>query len=392
MKQNTIEYELIWKKINSSLSSKDEKVLEAWLQSNYKHRAYYEKVEEFYITGKIHNYEKINISQAWLKAESRLSERKKQINYLWTKIAAAVVVLILCIVSTYMVLNIEPSEIPLSQRLNKEIPPGVSMAKLTLANGKTVMLDATDQFETIIGCAKLENKKAKLVYSSNISQEKNKLIEEIHKLDIPRGGKYFLVLQDGTKVWINSETTLKYPIVFNPEGERVVELSGEAYFEVAKDTKRPFKVKLNEQTIEVLGTEFNVSSYSDESHIYTTLVKGKVKVTNNQNPENSFCLEPGHQLSYSKESGNILNVEVDVDQYVSWKDDIYKFKAKRLEDIMITLSRWYNVNIIFENEDYKEIRFTGEINRVKNFEDILNIIEKTNEVKFKSDYEGIVIY
>ena len=184
---------------------------------------------------------------------------------------------------------------------------------------------------------------------------------------------------------------MNYPLKFNPNGDRVIEVVGEAFFIVAKDTSRPFKVISQGQTIEVLGTEFNICSYPDEEVVYTTLIEGKVKVVNDKNKA-EFELIPGQQLNYSKEDGDAFSMQVNVEEYIAWVDDRYIFKEKRLEDIMRTLSRWYNVNFIFEEEKFKDLKFNGVFDRRKNFEEILEVLEKTNEMKFKSDYEGIIIY
>ncbi len=391
MKQREIDISLIWRKLNDSLTNEEEMLLESWLQSNPQHKDYFKRAKAYYKDGEVLNEKEFNVQQMWNQFEPLLKSQKRKIPYLWPKIAGAASLLILCVVSAYMVLNIKPSDVPLSKRLNKEIPPGISMAKLTLDDGKTISLNNNEEFVASIQNTEIKNDRSKLIYSGKDVKSMTDFKPKYHILNIERGHKYDLVLEDGTKVWLNSETKMRYPVKFDPNGDRIVEIIGEAYLMVAKDANRPFKVKTGDQIIEVLGTEFNICAYEDELNIHTTLAEGRIKISNQLN-ENVYEMEPGYQLNFSKETGDAYKAKVNVEEYISWRNDLYLFKSKRLEDIMKTLTRWYDIEFIFENEKYKDIRFTGEFDRSKNLENILEILEHTNEMRFKSDYEGIVIY
>jgi len=191
-------------------------------------------------------------------------------------------------------------------------------------------------------------------------------------LTIPRGGEYKITLPDGTKVWLNSESQLKYPVSFTEGTPRKVELVyGEAYFDVSPSTEHKgakFKVLNNRQEVEVLGTEFNIKAYKDETNIYTTLVEGKVAInTENQNK----ILTPGEQSNLDITLNSITINKVNIRQETSWKDGIYLFKGKSLKEIMVTLSRWYNMDVIFVDKNLEEVRFTGSLNKNQNIVDVL---------------------
>ena len=187
------------------------------------------------------------------------------------------------------------------------------------------------------------------------------------------GMEYTLTLSDGTQVYLNAESRLKYPVVFRG-AERVVELSGEAYFKVSKDALRPFIVEMNGVNVRVLGTSFNVRSYADEGQVVTTLVEGKVKV-------NDQDIVPGEQAVYSKNDGSTTVRQVEVEQYVAWQEGTFVFRNERLENIMKTLGRWYGVEFHFLDERAKEIRIGARFGRYDDMQPIIDMIKKTNLVE-----------
>ena len=189
-------------------------------------------------------------------------------------------------------------------------------------------------------------------------------------------------MADGTKVWLNSETTLRFPVQFASDVRRV-ELTGEAYFEVSRNENIPFIVSSGDQQVKVLGTQFNISSYPDNQSILTTLVEGSVEVSLEGNPAEKTMLEPSEQSYFSRNESQILKRNVDVAQYVAWKDGRFVFQDQMLGDIMKTLSKWYDVQVVFANENDKNLRFTGNLERYTDFNNILRKIERTNEVKFE---------
>ncbi|OIV43651.1 FecR family protein [Flavobacterium johnsoniae] len=255
--------------------------------------------------------------------------------------------------------------------VNKNILIGTDKATLTLEDGSVIALEKGKEYET----GKVSSNGEKLVYNS---QNKSKAIAN-NLLTIPRGGQFFVQLADSTKVWLNSESQLKYPIAFVDGETRQVELLyGEAYFEVSPSTKHKgsrFKVKTQMQNVEVIGTEFNIKAYKDESSIYTTLVKGKVAIDNAKQKE---FLEPNEQSRISRNSTEIAISKVDVYNEISWRKGLFVFKGMPLKDIAKVLSRWYDVDIVFADPALGNVKFNGVLNKNQKLEEILTTIKNIN--------------
>ncbi|MDH5414905.1 MAG: FecR domain-containing protein, partial [Flavobacteriaceae bacterium] len=269
-----------------------------------------------------------------------------------------------------------------------EIPivPGTEKAILTLEDGKQVELEKGRAYIN----SKVNSDGENLIYNREKSDKGKNIV--YNYLTIPRGGQFFVQLSDGTKVWLNSESKLKYPVSFDLDKTRNVELLyGEAYFDVSESAKHngaSFKVKTKVQDIEVLGTEFNVKSYNDDNIILTTLIEGKVKVSNGVVNK---LLKPGFQTNINIKRNDINVFRVDVDNVVAWKNGFFSFEKERLEDMLKTLSRWYSTKIIYENENKKDLIFSGVLKRTSSIEELLIKIEKTGRVQFKIDKKTITV-
>lgn len=260
---------------------------------------------------------------------------------------------------------------------DNNIKIGSDKATLTLADGSEVILNKGASYQT----AYADSDGEALVYKN----EDDQTTEVVYNvLTIPRGGQFFIQLTDGTKIWLNSESQLKYPVAFVKGKTRQVELLyGEAYFEVSPSESNygdAFKVQSSMQTVEVLGTQFNIKAYKEESEIYTTLIEGKVRI--NKGNENK-TLQPGQQSIISADSV-ISVIMTDVNMETAWKQGLFSFKDKSLKEIMIVLARWYDVDISFENEDLQKIRFKGVLSKDQALEDILLTIKNLKVIK---DYE-----
>lgn len=254
--------------------------------------------------------------------------------------------------------------------INKKIEIGSDKATLTLEDGSVIALEKGKKYAT----GNVSSNGEKLVYNS-----KNQNAIANNFLTIPRGGQFFVQLADSTKVWLNSESQLKYPVAFVDGQTRQVELMyGEAYFEVSPSTKHKgskFKVKTMMQNIEVIGTEFNIKAYRDESSIYTTLVNGKVAVSNANKKE---ILAPSEQSRLNNYNDEIKISEVDVYNEISWRKGLFVFKGMPLKDIARVLSRWYDVDIIFADSALGNVKFNGVLNKNQKIEDILTTIRNIN--------------
>ena len=212
-------------------------------------------------------------------------------------------------------------------------------------------------------------------------------VVEYHTMKIPRGGEYVLVLSDGTTVYLNAESELTYPVKFS-ENDRRVFLKGEAYFDVQRDTSKPFVVEANSLEIRVLGTEFGVRAYQDEGSIRTTLKKGMVSV---ENEENKVVLTPGMQASFNKETAKMDVREVNVDLFLAWKDGRLVFDNCSLENILEDLGKWYDFNIRYAREDARLIPFSLNIKKHNAFAEVLQLLEETGCVEFNIEDNVVIV-
>lgn len=384
-KIQVIDFAIIWKKLHFSISSKDQDVLDNWLNESKSHQEFYNNVKAFYSN----NQEFIGFDGDYRKAlkivNSKIHGNKlsKKRTIAWISSVASVIVILGSIIGIWIKQNeARQSEAVLS------LESGVAKATLILDNGKSYDLQEGNTIAIDEAAAVISNQGKSLQYVGN---EANVRKLKYNTLKVPRGGEFFVILSDSTKVWINSETTLKYPVRFLGN-ERRVELIGEAFFEVNKDTARPFRVVSGEQTVQALGTSFNISSYKEDSLIFTTLVDGKVIVMLNENSQINQILLPSYQSYLYKNQAQISQRKVNVSEYVAWKDGWFCFNNQSLDRMMSTLSKWYNVDVDFRNESTRKIKFTGTLKRYDNFEKVLIMLQKTHEIETIIEGRQLTIY
>ena len=262
-----------------------------------------------------------------------------------------------------------------------EIKPGSLRASLILNDGQEIMLDKRLSLMESDSSVVLSNEKGELSYR-NVRERSGE--SSINTLRVPCGGEYQLMLADGTRVRVNSESELVFPTCFNSD-RREVFLKGEAYFQVAPDSDKPFYVRVNDYIVKVTGTSFNVTSYTDDPCTMTTLVEGKVSVYGNDSTWNCD-LTPGHMLKFDKGTARVTSEECDPRIYTSWIDGEFKFRDMRLEDIMKKLNRWYDFEVAYEEEELKDLRFSGAAEKYNPVEFLLKMIEEVTKVRF--DIEG----
>ncbi len=252
---------------------------------------------------------------------------------------------------------------------------GTDKATLTLGDGSQIALEKGTSFQRQNTTSNGEE----IVYESGKSKSD---IIEYNYLTIPRGGQFSIKLSDGTQVWLNSESKLKYPVKFVEGKLRKVELVyGEAYFAVSPSSAHKgakFMVFNDSQEIEVIGTEFNVKAYKDESNVYTTLVEGKVAISIDDRKQH---LVPGQQLYLDKTSKTLLIKAVDVYNETAWKDGVFSFENKTLKEMMEVLSRWYDVEVIIENKSIENEEFVGVLRKNQNLKEILTNIKNFGIIK-----------
>ncbi|UJH67043.1 FecR family protein [Allomuricauda sp. SCSIO 65647] len=367
---------LIVKLIENSISEKEANILKEWLQ-NEDNATYFNEFIE--INHLINSKTKFDHRRPLLEIKEEIDNRKtKKIPAIF-KYAIAASILALISISFFLTTNNnDPIDAP--STITNTIEIGTDKAILTLADGSNIELKKGAAYSD--SNVTVENEK--LMYTK---QEREKSVSEMEYnfLTVPRGGQFFVQLSDGTQVWLNSESRLKYPTGFVDGQARNVELLyGEAYFDVSPSSKHEgsvFKVHTGMQEIEVLGTEFNIKAYEDENYIYTTLIEGKVTVDNTIKKE---ILHPGKQSVLNVETRDIQIAEVDVHSEIAWKRGLFNFKNKSLKEIMKVLSRWYDVEVVFVNKELEKIAFKGVLRKNQNIEEILSLIKTTN---FITDYE-----
>ena len=262
-----------------------------------------------------------------------------------------------------------------------EIKPGSLRASLILNDGQEIILDKRLSLMESDSSVVLNNEKGELSYR-NVREKSGE--SSINTLRVPCGGEYQLMLADGTRVRVNSESELVFPTCFNSD-RREVFLKGEAYFQVAPDSDKPFYVRVNDYVVKVTGTSFNVTSYTDDPCTMTTLAEGKVSVYGNDSTWNCD-LTPGHMLKFDKGTALVTSEECDPRIYTSWIDGEFKFRDMRLEDIMKKLNRWYDFEVAYEEEELKDLRFSGAAEKYNPVEFLLKMIEEVTKVHF--DIEG----
>tara|TARA_R110002096_G_scaffold334375_1_gene528163 strand:- start:10745 stop:11947 length:1203 start_codon:yes stop_codon:yes gene_type:complete len=255
------------------------------------------------------------------------------------------------------------------------IKPGHDRATLTVEDGSIVALEKGNRYQN----QNVKSNGEEIIYEVR-GQNTSKIA--YNYLTIPRGGQFQVTLSDGTRVWLNSESQLKYPVRFIDGKTRNVELVyGEAYFDVSPSEEHEgskFKVLNQSQEVEVLGTEFNIKAYKDEFTIYTTLVEGKVAVRNGTSKQN---LIPNQQTNLNLKNNSYTISTVDVKDEISWKNGIFSFSKKPLKEIMKTIARWYDVNVVFENKQLEEITFSGVLGKNQNIEEILLTLKTLSTIK-----------
>jgi ferric-dicitrate binding protein FerR (iron transport regulator) len=273
-----------------------------------------------------------------------------------------------------------------------DVAPGTDKAILTLADGSTIQLNNSGNKKIANENGTAVNQQgAQLVYDAGQSSSVNKSTVVYNTLSTPKGGQFRLVLPDGSRVWLNAVSSIRFPTMFIGK-ERNVEITGEAYFEVAHDAAMPFKVKINTPLgdggeVEVLGTHFNVNAYADEATVNTTLLEGKVKVSKNAGV---VLLKPGQQAQLINQDQLKLVENADIDAAMAWKNGIFLFKKNDMETIMRQVARWYDADIVFENKIPGYFVATG-IPRTMPVSQLLKALEMAGGVHFEIDNKKIIV-
>lgn len=306
-----------------------------------------------------------------MNINSKRMPAKQPIRLTLMRAAAAVILITASVTSYFLIFRPLPTKtVATTNKLNTandDIGPGTSGAILTLGNGQVIVLDtAANGF--LAGNAHINKTNLALTFSGEFTKE-----TDYNTLITPRGRQQQLMLSDGTRIWMNAESTVKFPAAFS-SGKREIEITGEAYFEVAKDKLRPFVVKIGDAAIEVLGTHFNVMAYPDEEMLKTTLVEGSVKFISGSR---SQLLKPGQQSQLFKNKSIKLIENADTEQALAWKNGRQVFVGADIESLIRQIERWYDIDVTFSGE-IPPRSFTGDISREANLSEVLQLLEINN--------------
>lgn len=379
-----INWDVIVRRILGKATEQDNERVERWLAENEGNRTYYRKAERYfnvYYTGE--KQRQVDVEEAWNefliyagKSRNRLHLRMR------IAIVAAIIFPVFILAAVFW--------LPLEEDRQVEVTPNTSLLPgntkavlLTFAGEKVGLSDTTDVVRMIRTLSNSQNEVA--AREKIVPREEAKY----NTIIVPRGGEFRLTLADGTDVVINSDSRFRFPDRFTGI-EREVFLTGEAFFEVAKDSLHPFVVGVRESNVRVLGTSFNVKGYSDDDYIQTTLVDGRVAFQANHDAEIKE-MRPGQQVTYDRETGECVFRDVNTDVYTAWVKGMWVLEGVRLEEIMKQLSRWYDVGVFYQNPKAKDLVFTGDLERYENCEIILNMISLTTDVKFEIKEHEIIV-
>lgn len=392
MKNDSNISELIFKKISESISADELKELTAWINLNAENRQIYEDlINQEYIKKALNKYYAYDIQSAWTKTEERLKPKKAKVLLLTNKLLRyAAILAIPILIGSYLIYqSTNVDDIKMEQTTTAfPFKPGSQKAMLILSNGIEIGVGADKGANSISISASTEIRDTNytLVYNKTTPKPGDL---EYNILKTPKGGEYRLVLADGSKVWLNAASELKYPINFSGS-ERKVFIEGEAYFEIAKNKDKPFIVHTKGYDVEVLGTSFNIMAYNNEQQIATTLDEGAVKITRG-GKEKPVYLYPGQQAILQENSNRIEVADVDTYQYTSWKDGLFVFKSEPLGSITRKISKWYNCEIQFADSELENTKFTGTLRRDIDLDKLLDIISQTCQIDFSVSENKVII-
>ncbi|MEO9571356.1 MAG: FecR family protein [Polaribacter sp.] len=375
--------EIYIKYITNTISSEELSELKGLLKEKENQQIFKEYIKDYYDVNSLLNRSDVDAAyeKLWGVIGKQEKPKRRILPIGFKYVAAAAVVVFMFSLSYYFVQNQKPTEV--LNTFIKTVNPGEDKAILTFDDGSSVSLEKGKNYST----GTITSNGEQIVYNK---KDNNRIA--YNYLTVPRGGKFEITLADGTKVWLNSESKLKYPVAFKKGLARQVELVyGEAYFDVSPSKNHngaKFKVVSSLQEVEVLGTEFNIKAYKDDASVYTTLVEGKVAINNETFIE---VLKVNEQSIINDAKGDIKIKNVNVYNETAWLKGIFSFKNKPLKEIMKALSRWYDVDIVIENKKLEDIRFNGVLSKNMNLEEILEPIKRNIDLNYKVYDEKIVL-
>jgi hypothetical protein len=371
--ENKQEKEIIDKYLSGNCTPEEKETIESWYLDYAKHRPG-DTDEPDYTSAE---------SEIWNAIQQR---NKPRVKTLWPRLTATASILLLITIGVYFIRHKQPKQ-QIARIQAHDIAPGTNKAILTLDNGKKIILtNAKNGLLASQGSTRIDKTKDGAVQYNPSDDVSNAAAIAYNTISTPKGGKYTITLADGTTVSLDALSSVRFPTTFNGN-TREVTTTGQVYFEVAHNTAKPFRVHTNKQTVEVLGTHFNISAYEEELTLKTTLLQGSIKITQNGQ---SALLKPGEQSQTSSSNNKITVIrDADVDEAIAWKNGFFQFNDSNIKDVMNQLSRWYDVDVQYEGK-IPERTFSGKIYKNVNASQVLNILSYS-KVHFRIEGKKIIV-
>lgn len=377
-------YELIISYILGELSDDEVKALELWINECSENKSIYEEILKDYMFVRFSHKDKLIDKDKSYTAISELLIKPRRTLFYYS-VAASIIVMFA--IGSLLVINNKSVDTVVDKVADTKILPGEQKAVLFLSSGEKLNVsDNNTSLKESDGTSVVIDSLKGVSYERKGNVLDKKLI--YNKIVVPRGGEYSATLSDGTKVWLNAESELRFPVDFIGD-KRVVYLKGEGYFQVAHDKNKPFILSINDFRLKVFGTEFNVNAYKKDI-VETVLVNGSVGL-HKVGADKQQMLKPGELGALDMESGHVTVSEVDVNQYIAWKNGDFVFVNEDLESIMTKLGRWYDLEVFYQNSECKELRFSGDMKRYDDIKDFLFFIEKSSDIKFRIKGRSVII-
>ncbi|NII29790.1 DUF4974 domain-containing protein [Pseudoflavitalea sp. X16] len=397
MEKQQPDYQRLFEKlINNQCSPQEVDLIMAWLneqeQKEVVERQVLEQLSRQYPTGQIDEAVKARLEsslQHILASEKKIAPRAQGRRSFMAnagRFAAAAAVLLLFLAAAWILIarqqgtKKEVTVVPVPQ----DVRPGQNKAVLTLSDGRKILLDSTTKGQLVLqGSTQVDYKNGQVTYHGIQQPGQSDMV--YNTLSTAKGETYSLTLADGSRVWLNAASSVRFPVAFTGR-ERRVEIAGEAFFKVAKDRARPFIASVNGMDVRALGTEFNINAYPDEPAIKTTLVEGAVKVTT---PQRSRILAPGQQSLFTGDGHLEMDKHINIEEVIAWKEGVFHFESADLKAILRQFARWYNVEIIYEGP-VKNRKFFGVVNRNNTLKQVLEML-RDNEIIYSIEGRKLIV-
>ena len=379
--------QLVGKYLANDLTNSERIRLMKWVELSEVNRLWFHSVTESnFVRLKRQNLKSVDIDQGWIALLKKKRQEYKRALYLQV-LKYVGIFIIPVLLGVYVFMHVKEHQV-IDVPVMQEILPGSHRAILQMADGSSIVLHP--QLEEIVkekDGTLIDLKGECVTYEVTDSSLEQEVI--YNNLVVPRGGEFAITLSDGTIVYLNADSKLRFPVKF-AEDVRMVELDGEGYFQVAKNESSPFTVKVGEMKVSVLGTEFNILGYKEYGEIQTTLVNGKVEVSSDKNKKN-YTLLPGEQAVFNKKDGIIKVSKVDISYAIAWREGLLRFRDRPLREIMDVVARWYDIEIVYEDIEVKEYLFGCNFNRHETILPLLEVLESTGTVHFKIEEKKIIV-